>query len=228
MLRDISHSPAAPEADRRIASPLAVFVVVQHELLRRGIRSVVADDPRMRVVGEAGAIADAVGAIESERPDVVVLDLRLPDGAGGDLSRALRARGVDARFLMLTSDGQDGEIVDAVESGAAGYLQKDAPATEVARAIREVGAGRSLIDPSVAARLLEKARATKRRTGRLTPQEQRILDLLGEGLSNRSIGARLGVAEKTVKNHVSSLLAKLGASNRTEAALIGVRARSGS
>ena len=218
--------PFDPAASSQAASQqLGVFVVEHHELLRRGIRSVVEDDTRMRIVGEASSIRQALERIPAARPDVVVVDLRLPDGRGGDLARTLRARLDGLQLLMLTSDGDDEEVVDSVESGAAGYLRKDAAASELVRAIREVGAGRSLIDPAVAARLLESARTTRRRTSHLTPQEQRILDLLAEGLSNRSIGTRLGVAEKTVKNHVSSLLSKLGASNRTEAALIGARAR---
>ena len=182
----------------------------------------------MRVVGEAASLEQAVAGVGEARPHVVVMDLRLPDARGGSVARAVREAGAGVPVLVLTSDGDDSGIVEAVQSGAAGYLRKDAPASEVVRAIREVAEGRSLIDPGVAAQLLEQARTSRRRAGRLTPQEQRILDLLAEGLSNRAIGARLGVAEKTVKNHVSSLLAKLGASNRTEAALIGARARAGS
>ena len=214
-----------PDGDGR--RQLGVFVVDHHELLRRGLRAVVEEDETMRVVGEASSVEEALARIAQTRPHVVVIDLRLP-GGGGSLVRDLREAGGGVPVLMLTSDGDDSEVAEAVRSGAAGYLRKDAPASEVVRALREVAGGRSLIDPGVAAQLLEQARTGGRHAGRLTPQEQRILDLLAEGLSNRSIGARLGVAEKTVKNHVSSLLAKLGASNRTEAALIGARARTGS
>ena len=223
-LRDRLLAPS--EGDGRRG--LGVFVVEHHELLRRGLRAVVEDDGGMRVVGEAASLEQAVAGVGEARPHVVVMDLRLPDARGGSVAHAVREAGAGVPVLVLTSDGDDSGIVEAVQSGAAGYLRKDAPASEVVRAIREVAEGRSLIDPGVAAQLLEQARTSRRRAGRLTPQEQRILDLLAEGLSNRAIGARLGVAEKTVKNHVSSLLAKLGASNRTEAALIGARARAGS
>ncbi len=177
----------------------------------------------MEVVGEAGTAADALARIPAARPDVAVLDIRLPDRSGVEVCREIRARDQSIRCMMLTSFADDEALFDAIIAGASGYVLKDIRGEELLSAVRDVAAGRSLLDPVATARVLERLRGQTAakpddRLAALTEQERRILLLLGEGLTNRAIGERLHLAEKTIKNYVSSLLSKLGMERRSQAA----------
>jgi DNA-binding NarL/FixJ family response regulator len=179
-------------------------------------------DPDLDVIGQAGSVAEAMVKIPALRPDVAVLDVRLPDGNGIELCRDLLSRMPDLRCLMLTSFTSDEAMLDAILAGASGYVVKDIKGMELARAIKDVGAGRSLLDNRAAAALMAKLRGAAGRSdplSGLTEQERVLLGLLGEGLTNKQIAARMFLAEKTVKNYVSRLLAKLGMERRTQAAV---------
>lgn len=180
-------------------------------------------EPDIEVVGEAGTAADALVRIPAVRPDVAVLDVRLPDGSGVEVCREIRSRDESIKCLMLTSFADDEALFDAIMAGASGYVLKAIRGNELLTAVRDVAAGRSLLDPVATARVLERLRAGGRgredeRLAGLTDQERRILDLIGEGLTNRAIGERLHLAEKTIKNYVSSLLSKLNMERRSQAA----------
>ena len=203
-------------------SRVKVFLVDDHEVVRRGLIELLSADEELDVIGEAGSVSEALARIPALQPDVAVLDVRLPDGNGIELCRDLLSRMPDLRCLMLTSYTSDEAMLDAILAGASGYVVKDIKGMELARAIKDVGAGRSLLDNRAAAALM----ATVRGGGRandplssLTDQERVLLDLLGEGLTNRQIAARMFLAEKTIKNYVSRLLAKLGMERRTQAAV---------
>lgn len=176
----------------------------------------------IEVVGEAGTAADALTRIPATRPDVAVLDVRLPDGSGVEVCREIRSRDESVKCLMLTSYADDEALFEAIMAGASGYVLKAIRGSELLDAVRGVAAGRSLLDPVATARVLERLRngGTGRNDelARLTGQERKILDLIGEGLTNRQIGERLHLAEKTIKNYVSSLLSKLGMERRSQAA----------
>lgn len=177
----------------------------------------------MEVVGEAGTAADALARIPAARPDVAVLDIRLPDRSGVEVCREIRARDESIHCMMLTSFADDEALFDAIIAGASGYVLKDIRGEELLSAVRDVAAGRSLLDPVATARVLERLRGQTAakpddRLAALTEQERRILLLIGEGLTNRAIGERLHLAEKTIKNYVSSLLSKLGMERRSQAA----------
>lgn len=176
----------------------------------------------IEVVGEAGTAAEALARIPATRPDVAVLDVRLPDGSGVEVCREIRSRDDSVKCLMLTSFADDEALFDAIMAGASGYALKAIRGAELLDAVRGVAAGRSLLDPVATARVLERLRdgGAKQddRLAHLTDQERRILDLVGEGLTNRQIGERLHLAEKTIKNYVSSLLSKLGMQRRSQAA----------
>ena len=192
---------------------VTVFLVDDHEVVRRGLIDLLGSDPDLEVIGEAGTAAQAMAQIPALRPDVAVLDVRLPDGNGIELCRDLLSAMPDLRCLMLTSFTSDEAMLDAILAGASGYMVKDIKGMELARAIKEVGAGRSLLDNRAAAALMSKLRGAAERTdplSGLTDQEKVLLNLLGEGLTNKQIAARMFLAEKTVKNYVSRLLAKLG------------------
>jgi two-component system, NarL family, response regulator DevR len=178
------------------------------------------------VVGEAGTVAEALVRIPATRPDVAVLDVRLPDGSGVEVCREIRSS-MGIPCLMLTSHADDEALFNAIVAGASGYVLKDIRGNDLINAVRQVAGGKSLLDPSMTARVLERLRnpePAERRTAGLSEQEQRILELIGEGLTNRQIGERMHLAEKTVKNYVSSMLAKLGMERRTQAAAYVVRA----
>ncbi|GAA3122490.1 response regulator transcription factor [Streptomyces echinatus] len=179
-------------------------------------------EPDIEVVGEAGTAADALVRIPATRPDVAVLDVRLPDGSGVEVCREIRSSDRSVRCLMLTSFADDEALFDAIMAGASGYVLKAIRGNELLQAVRDVAAGKSLLDPVATARVLERLRGggahTDERLARLTEQEHRILELIGEGLTNRQIGERLHLAEKTIKNYVSGLLAKLGMQRRSQAA----------
>ncbi|TQR86849.1 response regulator transcription factor [Mycobacterium hodleri] len=199
-----------------------MFLVDDHEVVRRGLIDLLGADPELDVIGEAGTVADAMARIPALRPDVAVLDVRLPDGNGIELCRDLLSRLPDLRCLMLTSFTSDEAMLDAILAGASGYVVKDIKGMELAKAIKDVGAGRSLLDNRAAAALMAKLRGATEHADPLqglTAQERILLDLLGEGLTNRQIAARMFLAEKTVKNYVSRLLAKLGMERRTQAAV---------
>ncbi|MFD0651389.1 response regulator [Streptomyces malaysiensis] len=202
---------------------IRIFLVDDHEVVRRGVRDLLASEPDLEVVGEAGTAADALARIPAARPDVAVLDIRLPDRSGVEVCREIRARDESVRCMMLTSFADDEALFDAIIAGASGYVMKDIRGDELLSAVRDVAAGRSLLDQVATARVLERLRgqtapkADERLAG-LTEQERRILLLIGEGLTNRAIGERLHLAEKTIKNYVSSLLSKLGMERRSQAA----------
>ncbi len=199
-----------------------VFLVDDHEVVRRGLIELLGSDPDLDVVGEAGSVAEALARVPALQPDVAVLDVRLPDGNGIELCRDLLSQMPDLRCLMLTSFTSDEAMLDAILAGASGYVIKDIRGMELARAIKEVGAGRSLLDNRAATALMAKLRGDGERSdplSGLTDQERVLLDLLGEGLTNKQIAARMFLAEKTVKNYVSRLLAKLGMERRTQAAV---------
>ncbi|MET7766885.1 response regulator transcription factor [Streptomyces sp. NPDC005336] len=202
---------------------IRIFLLDDHEVVRRGVRDLLASEPDMEVVGEAGTAADALTRITATRPDVAVLDIRLPDRSGVEVCREIRSHDEKIRCMMLTSYADDEALFDAIIAGASGYVLKDIRGSELLAAVRDVAAGRSLLDPVATARVLERLRggaAAKpdARLASLTEQEHRILLLIGEGLTNRAIGERLHLAEKTIKNYVSSLLSKLGMERRSQAA----------
>ncbi|WP_190192933.1 response regulator [Streptomyces minutiscleroticus] len=207
---------------------ITVFLLDDHEVVRRGVHELLAGEDDIEVVGEAGTAADALARIPAARPDVAVLDVRLPDGSGVEVCREIRSRDEGVNCLMLTSYADDEALFDAIMAGASGYVLKAIRGDELLSAVRDVAAGRSLLDPVATARVLERLRGggaprTDERLARLTEQEHRILDLIGEGLTNRAIGERLHLAEKTIKNYVSSLLAKLGMERRSQAAAFVAR-----
>jgi two-component system NarL family response regulator/two-component system response regulator DevR len=199
-----------------------VFLVDDHEVVRRGLVGLLASDPELEIVGEAGSVSEAKARIPALKPDVVVLDVRLPDGNGIELCRDLVSEHPDLRCLMLTSFTSDEAMLEAILAGASGYVVKDIKGMELSQAIKDVGAGKSLLDNRAAAALMTKLRGAAEREdplSGLTEQERTLLTLLSEGLTNRQIAARMFLAEKTVKNYVSRLLAKLGMERRTQAAV---------
>lgn len=199
-----------------------VFLVDDHEVVRRGLIDLLGADLELDVVGEAGSVAEAMVRIPATNPDVAVLDVRLPDGNGIELCRDLLSRMPDLRCLILTSYTSDEAMLDAILAGASGYVVKDIKGMELARAVKDVGAGRSLLDNRAAAALMAKLRGateTHDPLSGLTEQERTLLGLLSEGLTNKQIADRMFLAEKTVKNYVSRLLAKLGMERRTQAAV---------
>jgi two-component system, NarL family, response regulator DevR len=205
---------------------ITVFLVDDHEVVRRGLHELLSMEPDIEVVGEAGTAVDATARIPAARPDVAVLDVRLPDGSGVEVCRDVRARDESIRCLMLTSYADDEALFDAIMAGASGYVLKAIGGSELLAAVRDVAAGKSLLDPVATQRVLERLRGGGEgddRLGRLTDQERRILDLIGDGLTNRAIGTELHLAEKTIKNYVSSLLAKLGMERRSQAAAFVAR-----
>jgi len=203
-----------------------VFLLDDHEVVRRGVRSLIEVEEDLVVVGEAATAADALARIPPTRPDVAIVDVRLPDGNGVEVCREIRSTYPEIQCLVLTSFADDEALFDAIMAGAAGYLLKQIKENDLVDAIRRVASGQSLLDPEVTARVLERLRRPPQidaRVAALTEQERRILELIAEGLTNRQIGERIFLAEKTVKNYVSSLLAKLGMERRTEAAVFGAR-----
>lgn len=199
-----------------------VMLVDDHEVVRQGLRALVEASGEMKVVAEAGNVAEAVLRARSYKPDVIVMDVRLPDGTGVDACRDIRSERPDSRVLMLTSFADDKALFDAIMAGAAGYLLKQVRGHDLLDAIRRVAAGESLLDPSVTAQVLERIRNPQAgddpRLARLTPTERRILDMIAGGSTNREIGDHLGLAEKTIKNYVSTILSKLHVARRAEAA----------
>jgi DNA-binding NarL/FixJ family response regulator len=208
------------------AATIRVFLLDDHEIVRRGVRDLLDAEPGITVIGEAGTAAAALARVPALKPDVAVLDIRLPDGDGVTVCRDLRSTMPQLACLMLTSFSDDEALVDAIMAGAAGYVLKQIRGTDLVGAIRTIATGRSLLDPQAAAtvmrRIRDQATAADPLAG-LTDQERRILALIGEGLTNRQIGDRLFLAEKTVKNYVSTLFVKLGMQRRTQAAAYAAR-----
>ena len=207
---------------------IRVFLLDDHEIVRRGIADLLAAEADITVIGEAGSAAEAMARIPAARPDVAVLDARLPDGSGIDVCRDIRSAMPEVRCLILTSYDDNDAIFAAVMAGAAGYLLKEVRGSSLVDGIRQVAAGKSLLDPSVTERLLTRLREgepTDERLISLTDREREVMALIADGLTNRQIGERLFLAEKTVKNYVSGLLAKLGMQRRTQAAVYGAHVR---
>jgi DNA-binding NarL/FixJ family response regulator len=204
------------------STSIRVFLLDDHELVRRGLHDLLSLEDDLEVVGEAATAAEALVRIPAVQPDVAVLDVRLPDGSGVEVCRDIRSALPDVNCLMLTSYADDEAMVDALLAGAAGYVLKDIRGADLVGAVRRVARGESLLDPKATERVLNRLRGTEshddERLALLTGQERRILDLIGQGMTNRQIGDQLHLAEKTVKNYVSSLLAKLGMERRTQAA----------
>jgi DNA-binding NarL/FixJ family response regulator len=205
---------------------IKVFIMDDHEVVRRGLIDLVSAEPDMEVVGEAGTAAEALARIPQTKPHIAVLDVRLPDGNGVEVCRDIRTELPDTQCLMLTSYADDEALFDAIMAGATGYVLKDIQGTDLLDALRTIASGKSLLDPMATQRVMERLRAPHKEddaVAGLTEQERKILDLIGEGMTNRQIGQTLFLAEKTVKNYVSSLLAKLGMERRTQAAAFVAR-----
>ncbi len=213
-------------SDDGAVPPIRVFLLDDHEVVRRGIRDLLEAEGDIEVVGESGLAEEAARRIPALRPDVAVLDGRLPDGSGVDVCREVRSVDPRIKALILTSYDDDEAVFAAIMAGAAGYVLKQVRGTDLVDSIRRVAAGQSLLDPQVTARVLDRVRNGPPRNAeleRLTDREQRILALIGQGMTNRQIAAELFLAEKTVKNYMSALLAKLGLSSRTQAALYAAK-----
>ncbi|SDK28876.1 two component transcriptional regulator, LuxR family [Actinopolyspora mzabensis] len=204
------------------AVQVRVLLVDDHEVVRRGLRDLLDTEPDVSVVGEAGNVDEGLVRARADQPDVAVVDMRLPDGDGLLLCRGLRELPEPPRCLVLTAFDDEQALVGAINAGASGYLLKQVRGQDLVNAVREVAAGRSLLDPVTTRRVLDRMREDSEKPpdelDTLTEQEQRVLELIGEGMSNREIAKRLFLAEKTVKNYVTSVLAKLGMARRTQAA----------
>ncbi len=206
--------------------PIKVFLLDDHEIVRRGIKELLENEGDIVVVGESGSAEEAIRRIPALRPDVAILDGRLPDGTGIDVCREVRSVDPSINALILTSYDDDEALFAAIMAGAAGYVLKQVRGNDLVETVRRVAAGQSMLDPAVTAQVLERVRTGPKvdpSLEQLTPQEQRILELIGEGMTNRQIGTTLFLAEKTVKNYVSSMLAKLGLSSRTQAAIFATK-----
>jgi len=214
------------ESGEAARPPIAVFLLDDHEIVRRGVRDLLEAEPDIMVVGEAGTASSALARIPALKPDVAVLDVRLPDGDGVSVCREIRSRMPEVACLMLTSFGDDEALFDAIMAGAAGDVLKQIRGTDLVDAVRRVASGQSMLDPAVTQRVLERIRSgveAPNELKSLTEQERRILMHVAEGLTNREIAAKMFLAEKTVKNYVSSLLAKLGLERRTQAAVLATK-----
>ncbi|MGW3928653.1 response regulator [Streptomyces microflavus] len=213
-------------------APVRVFLLDDHEVVRRGLHDLLGAEPGLEVVGEAATAAQALARGPALRPDVAVLDVRLPDGDGITVCRELRSRMPGLACLMLTSFDDEDALLDAIMAGAAGYVLKQINGSDLVSAVRTVAAGRSMLDPETTARLMRTLRAPgtagpveDERLSVLSERERSVLDLIGEGLTNRQIAERLYLSEKTVKNHISRLLRKLGVERRVQAAVIATEVR---
>ena len=205
-----------------------VFLVDDHAVVRRGVADILEEEDDLTVIGQASSVSEALARIPALRPDVAVLDVRLPDGNGIELCRELRSKLPELNCLMLTSFTDEQAMLDAILAGAGGYVIKDIEGLELVSAVRTVGSGRSLLDNRAAAALMDRLRANMVPQGpfaSLTGQERTLLELIGDGLTNRQISERMFLAEKTVKNYVSRLLTKLGMERRTQAAVLATQMR---
>ena len=205
---------------------ISVFLLDDHDVVRRGVRDLLEATGEFEVVGEASTAEQAIRRVGALRPDVAVLDVRLPDGDGVEVCRDIRSRFPEVPCLMLTSFSDDEALFEAIMGGASGYVLKQIRENELIDSIRAVAEGKSLLDPAVTKRVLDRLQSGNdgdERLAELTDREREILELIGEGLSNREIAERLFLAEKTIKNYVSNLLLKLGMRRRTEAAALAAR-----
>ena len=205
---------------------ITVFLLDDHEVVRRGLRSLLEAAGGIAVVGESGSAEEAKRRIPALRPDVAVLDGRLPDGSGIDVCREVRSVDPSIAALILTSFDDDEALFSAIMAGAAGYILKQVRSNDIVEGVRHVAAGRSMLDPTVTSQVLERIRSgpkTDPVLARLTTHEQHILELIGQGMTNRQIATQLNLAEKTVKNYVSTMLSKLGLESRTQAAILMAR-----
>ncbi|MEV4257146.1 response regulator transcription factor [Spirillospora sp. NPDC049652] len=211
--------------------PIRVFLLDDHEVVRRGVHDLLSDEPDITVVGDAGTVEQALVRVPALRPHVAVLDVRLPDGDGVTVCRELRSRMPELACLMLTSFDDEEALLDSIMAGASGYVLKQIQGSDLVSAVRTVAGGQSLLDPSATAKLMARLRQGPEPEPEpdalpgLTDREREILALIGEGLTNRQIGQRLFLAEKTVKNHISRLLAKLGVERRVQAAVLAMEAQ---
>lgn len=211
-----------------VPTDVRVFLLDDHEIVRRGIADLLHAEPGITVVGEAGTAAEALRRIPATRPDVAVLDARLPDGSGIDVCREIRSAAPQIRCLILTSYDDNDALFAAVMAGAAGYLLKEIRGNSLVESIRQVAAGKSLLDPAVTEQLLTRLRdgaPQDPRLASLSEREREVLGLITDGLTNKEIGEHLHLSEKTVKNYVSGLFAKLGMQRRTQAAVYGAEIR---
>jgi DNA-binding NarL/FixJ family response regulator len=209
-----------------VSDEIKVFLLDDHEIVRRGVAELLQSEGDIRVVGEASTQEQAVGRVPALDPDVAILDVRLEEGNGIEACREIRSRHPRTACLMLTSFADDEALFHAIMAGAAGYVLKQVRSRELVDAVRRVAAGQSLLDPAVTARVLERIRHGPKqdeRIARLSTQERQVLELLAEGLTNRQIAERIYLAEKTVKNYVTSVLSKLGMARRTEAAVYAAK-----
>jgi DNA-binding NarL/FixJ family response regulator len=217
------------DIDRSTARMIRVFLLDDHDVVRQGLATLLTDSGDMEIVGEAGTVTEALSRAPAVRPDVAVLDVRLPDGDGVSACRELRSMLPDLRCLMLTSFADDEALFDAIMAGASGYVLKQIRGSDLVAAVRTVASGQSLLDPRATAKVLDRMRADQQREddplAGLTDQERTVLELIGEGLTNRQIAEHMFLAEKTIKNYVSHLLAKLGMQRRTQAAILATRLR---
>jgi DNA-binding NarL/FixJ family response regulator len=214
------------EESTAAAEPIRVYLLDDHEIVRRGLKELLEGGGDIVVVGESGLAADAARRIPALRPDVAILDARLPDGSGIDVCREVRSRDPEIKALILTSYDDDEALFAAIMAGAAGYILKQVGGNDLVETVRRVAAGQSMLDPAVTAQVLERVRTGPKvdpALQQLTDQELRILDLIGQGMTNRQMAETMFLAEKTVKNYVSSLLAKLGLESRTQAAIFSMK-----
>jgi DNA-binding NarL/FixJ family response regulator len=205
---------------------IRVFLLDDHEVVRRGIRDVLESEPDIAVVGEAGTAAEALARVPAVKPDVAILDVRLPDDDGVSVCRELRSKLPNLACLMLTSFGDDEALLSAIMAGASGYLLKQVRGSDIVGAVRTVAAGGSMLDPRMTATVIQRLReppSGEDPIAALSDQERRVFDLIGDGLTNRQIGEQMFLAEKTIKNYVSGVLAKLGMQRRTQAAALAGR-----
>jgi DNA-binding NarL/FixJ family response regulator len=208
---------------------IRVFLMDDHEVVRRGVAALLSAEDDIEIVGEAGTAAETLARVPAARPHVAVLDVRLPDGNGVSVCREIRSAMPEVACLILTSFDDENALFDAVMAGAAGYVLKQIHGSDLVGAVRTVASGQSLLDPRSTARMLQRIRERQERKDplqALTDQERQILELIGEGLTNRQIGERMFLAEKTVKNYVSNLFAKLGMHRRTQAAAYAAQLKS--
>ncbi|MDL9936287.1 response regulator transcription factor [Gordonia sp. ABSL1-1] len=221
--------PPAPPVDPN-AAPVRAYLVDDHELVRRGLRDLLGTAGDIEVVGEAASVGEALVGILAAKPDVAVLDVRLPDGNGVELCREVRAADPSVKCLMLTSYADDDALLAAVLAGASGFVLKQILGHNLVAAVRTVGRGGSLLDDRSTAALLAKLRDGKNRPdplAELTPQEREVFSLIGEGMTNRQIAERMFLAEKTIKNYVSRILSKLDMQRRTQVAVMATKLRDG-
>src|SRR5689334_11623694 len=205
------------------STPIRVYLLDDHEVVRQGLRALLESAGDLEIVGESGSAVEAASRIPALHPDVAVLDARLPDGSGIEVCRSVRAVDPSIGALILTSYDDDEALFAAIMAGAAGYVLKEIRGNDLVEAIRQVAAGNSLIDPTLMAKVLDRVRnptTTAPELAQLTDQELKLLGYIAEGMTNRQIGEQMFLAEKTVKNYVSSILAKLGLERRTQAAVL--------